>query len=88
MAILKVVAVQDARSGFFMRPSFGNHLGSILRDWESVVNDPQSQMNKYPEDFALYELGEYDDISGNFKCEATPRLLSTARQVQKTSPTL
>jgi len=83
MAIHKVVAVQDAKAGVFLRPQFGVHLGAILRDWETVVNDPTSMMNKYPEDFALYEIATYDDVSGQFVSEAMPRQLSTARQVQK-----
>lgn len=86
MAIHKVVAVQDAKSGVFLKPTFGLHLGAILRDWATVVNDPTSIMNKYPEDFALYEIASYDDISGHFTPEPMPRMLSTAREVQTSTP--
>lgn len=88
MAIHKVVAVQDAKAGVFMKPTFGLHLGAILRDWEAVVNDPQSIMAQFPEDFALYEIASYDDVTGSFTPEPTPRQLSTARQVQKTKPSI
>lgn len=86
MAIHKVVAVQDAKAGIFLKPSFGLHLGAILRDWETVVNDPSSIMNSFPEDFALYEIASYDDITGTFTSETIPRQLSTARQAQKSKP--
>jgi len=80
----KVVAVQDAKAGIFKKPSYGVHLGEILRDWEMVVNDPQNIMNKFPEDFALYQLGVYDDVEGTFTLNKMQ--LSTARQVHKGTP--
>jgi hypothetical protein len=38
-----------------------------MRHFGDAVNDQSTMFNKHPEDYALYELGEYDDDTGQFK---------------------
>lgn len=64
MARLKIFAAFDAKVKTFANPFCVAHAGQALRSWEEHVNDGQSMPSKYPEDFALYELGEFDDQTG------------------------
>lgn len=86
MAINRIISIRDGKAGIFMKPSVGLHLGAILRDWEQVVNAPDSLFGKFPEDFTLFELGTFDDESGRISVHEHPEQLSTAREVQKNSP--
>ena len=86
MAIHRIISIRDGKAGIFMKPSVGLHLGAILRDWEQVVNAPESLFGKFPEDFTLCELGTFDDETGEVLPHKNPIQHSTAREVQKTSP--
>lgn len=86
MAMNRIISVRDEKAGVYMKPHFGLHMGAILREWEQVVNAPDSIFSKFPEDFTLFELGTFDDETGNILAHTPPRQLSTAREVQKISP--
>lgn len=60
----KVFAVYDSKIGSFMAPFFMPTKGHALRAFENLVNDPNTTVCKYPSDFTLFELGEFDDQSG------------------------
>lgn len=36
-----------------------------IREWGVVVNEPNTQFNRHPGDFALIELGEIDEQQGS-----------------------
>lgn len=65
--ILKVFAVHDSKVGAYLQPFFQRSKGEALRSWEGVCNDGQSAMSKFPADFTLFEIGEYDDSTGVIK---------------------
>lgn len=86
MAISRIISVRDGKAGIYMKPSISLHLGSVMRDWETVVNAHDSIFGKFPEDFTLFELGTFDDETGHIVCHSPPTQLSTAREVQKSAP--
>lgn len=61
---LKVYTVYDSKVEAYLPPFFMKNKGEVLRAWETTVNDPQSNMCKFPADFTLFEIGEFDDQSG------------------------
>lgn len=68
----KVVTVRDRGIDAFGTPFFVNSLGGAIRGFGDEVKRPHSEerpnlMNKHPEDFDLYYLGEYDDDTGAFE---------------------
>lgn len=64
---LKVFCVHDSKASAFLQPFFFPATGQALRAWETTVNDPQTQFNKYPSDFTLYEIGTFDDELAHFE---------------------
>lgn len=65
--ILKVFCVHDCKSEAFMNPFCMVSSGAAVRAFETTVNDPNTEFGKYPGDFTLYEVAEFDDSTGLFK---------------------
>ncbi|AZL82695.1 nonstructural protein [Apis mellifera associated microvirus 24] len=76
----KLFSVRDAKSEIFHPPWFKLTHGEAERDFRSAVNDEKTNLNKYPEDYDLYYVGEYDDNSGRFSPLDTPQHVIKAVQ--------
>lgn len=80
MATLKVLAVRDRAVDSFGRPIFVLALGQGTRSFANEINSPQSEFNKNPEDFDLYHIGDYDDVSGTlYPC--TPLMIAIGKDL-------
>lgn len=71
--ILKVFSIRDAKSEVYNTPFFQKTHGEAERSFRTAANDDKTQINKYPEDFDLYYLGEYDDNTGQVTPLDTPQ---------------
>ena len=78
--ITKVFSVYDSKSEAFGRPMFAGTKGLALRSFTEISNDSGSEIGKYPADFTLFELGEYDDSNGSFNLHSTPISLGIAQE--------
>lgn len=78
--LTKVFAVYDSKANAFMSPFFMPTTGQAVRAWGTTVNDPQTDFNRYPGDFTLFEIASYDDISGKFENLSTPHSLGLAQE--------
>jgi hypothetical protein len=65
---MQIFAVRDMKTEQFGNPMFLMTKGHALRSFTDEVNrkDEQNMLNKHPEDFVLYHLGDYDTESGEF----------------------
>lgn len=81
----KIFSIRDSKAGIFHQPFFKNSHGEAERDFNALVNtdNPNGMINKYPEDFDLYYLGEYDDVLGTFKSLDTPQHIVKAVLVKR-----
>lgn len=79
---LKVVCVRDRAADVYGQPNFVLSIGSAIRSFADEVNNPRENnaFNKHPEDFDLYELGEFDDETGLFQC-GTPRQIAVGKDL-------
>lgn len=78
---LQAYSIHDQKSGKFHLPIYKHTHGEAEREFKSIVNDDKSTLNKYPTDFDLYHIGEYDDNSGKFAPLDTPYHLVKAIQL-------
>lgn len=78
MAKLKVFAVYDSKLEAYARPFFMQTQGQALRGFMDVVNDPQTEISKHPEDFTLFYLADYNEDSGKFENHPAPQALGVA----------
>ena len=84
--ILFVVSVKDRAADVFNRPFFVPHRNVAIRDFTDEVNRvaADNQLNKHPDDFDLYLLGEFDDARG-VVLNSEPQVLVRAKDVLQSS---
>lgn len=83
---LKVVAVRDRAADAYMRPFFVPTIGMAVRSFQDEVNrsGADNPMWSHPEDYDLYELGDFDEDSGRFLChEPQPRMVAVGKDCVK-----
>lgn len=57
---MKMFTVKDIKGDIYMQPFFVRTTALAIREIEQATNNPESIFNKYPEDYSLYEIGEFD----------------------------
>lgn len=62
--IMKIFSVYDQQVEAFLQPFFSPTIGSAIRSMTDALNDPQSGFARNSKDYALYQLGEFDDGNG------------------------
>lgn len=61
---LKVLAPYDKKTALYQTPFIVRHVGEAIREWDIVTRDKNTKYGKNPEDFDLYQVGEFDDETG------------------------
>jgi hypothetical protein len=81
---LVLCSVKDRAADAYGRPMFVPSIGVAIRSFSDEINriDPDNQLANHPDDFDLYELGEFDDNSGLFALHDQPKLISLGKQVK------
>jgi len=80
---LNVYAIFDEKACTFSQPFTQNHNGQAIRLFQDLVRDNNSTISKHPEDYKLYQLGTYDDTSGELESNVTPVFLVNATDMVK-----
>lgn len=77
--MLKVFAVHDSKAEAFLRPFTTLTRGQAIRGFSDAVNDKGHEFNKHPDDYTLFQIGEFDEQSG-ILVAGTPETLGNAIQ--------
>lgn len=83
-----VFSVRDNGAGLFMAPFLATNNLIAVRNLSEEVNNPQSVISKYPEQFSLFHLGDYDHDNGQFTNLKSPADLGLASQYKKVEPSV
>jgi hypothetical protein len=62
---MKIFSIYDQKAGAYMLPFYKNESAIAQREFQFAANDFRSVISKCPEDFTLFELGEFDEKTGN-----------------------
>lgn len=65
---LLVFTVFDSKAECYMQPFFMPTQGAATRAFQDSVNKEGHQFSQHSEDYTLFQVGEYDDATG----EITP----------------
>lgn len=84
--IHRIFTVYDLKSECYSPPFIDKTVGSAMRSFSEVANDPTCNIGKYPEDFLLVELGAWDDSKGTFNIHDKHVHLAKAIEVQRPLP--
>lgn len=79
-----ICSVRDAKMESYARPWFVQTTGVAIRSFTDEVNreEKENPLNTHPEDYALYEIGLFDDADGKIYPYDVPKLLVQADQVK------
>lgn len=69
--------VFDSAAKAYLDPFFAPTIESALRSFREVVNRPDHQFNKFPEDYTLFHVGQFCQETGMFTAIA-PHSLGVA----------
>lgn len=63
--ILQIIVLRDIKANVYGQPVFVPNIGAAIRSFGDQIKDPNAgDLNKHPEDFELWHIGEYDDATG------------------------
>lgn len=79
---LKVFSIRDKKGEIFMQPFFQKTVGEAERSFKTLTQDEKSMISKYPDDFDLYHVGEYDDQNGMLLPLKEVRMIISATQLK------
>lgn len=83
---IKLFCVLDSKLNLFNTPMAFQSQGLAHRAFQDEVNrdDKDNPMNKYPEDFSMYYVGEFDSAIGCFvpTSKGIPELVANGRDVK------
>lgn len=78
MSVKMVFSVYDSKAQAFLVPIFCVTRGVALRLFQAAVLDVEHDFHKFCGDYTLFELGEFDEMSGKFANHATPESVALA----------
>lgn len=80
--IMKAFSIYDSKADSFGFPVPFVSEGAAIRTFGDSVNKPDTIHNLHPEDFSLFHVGEFDESSGMFLPEKSPRSVVSAIQLK------
>lgn len=76
--VMNVYSVFDSVAGVFSRPYFLNNDNLAVRAFGDAVADKSTGLYVHVDDYKLYKIGVFDDISGQLVACDTPQFISNA----------
>ena len=74
----KIFSIRDSKAEAFNTPIFLATEGQAIRMFDYMCNKPDSTIAMHPEDYTLFALGEFNDITGLVEALPTPKSLGLA----------
>lgn len=71
-------SVYDKASQVFAQPFYTPTRAAAIRSFTDAVGNKESAFCAHPEDYVLFELGVFDDNSGELVTNSSPEKLLTA----------
>lgn len=65
--MLKIFSVYDSKAEAYGSPAFITTRASAIRSFGASATDPNTDFGRFPADYTLFELGEFDPGPGIFK---------------------
>lgn len=78
-----VMAAYDKKARAFLNPFYSTHIDVGVRAFAQAANTTEHQVYLHPEDFALYQLGTFNDENGAFELLGTPVHIAEALSLKK-----
>lgn len=83
MLTLKIFTVFDSKAETFMPPFTMETKGLAIRNFQDLVNNPQTIFCNHSEDFTLFEIGEFSKDKGTINMYDTKISLGVGIEFKK-----
>jgi hypothetical protein len=60
----KLFSVYDSKIESYDKPFMAKTRGEAIRGFRDFVNEKDNMVSRHPEDYTLFEIGEYDEEKG------------------------
>jgi hypothetical protein len=77
---MKIFSIHDSKAEAYLPPIYFKTAAEAIRAFSTACEDSQTQFFKYPADFTLVELGEFDEPTASIATHKLPRILSNASE--------
>lgn len=61
---MKIYTIRDDKAAAYLPPFCARQNGEAIRMFQNSLSDSQSNFAKWPEDYILFELGEFNEDTG------------------------
>lgn len=75
---MKVFTVFDSKAEIFGTPIYSATTASGIRIFEAACNEEGRDFNKWPGDYTLFEIGEWNDNTGHVEMHEVKKELGLA----------
>ncbi|AXH75340.1 MAG: nonstructural protein [Microviridae sp.] len=85
---LYIVALKDRAADLYGKPFFVRTTAEAIRSLTDEANNTESSINKHPEDYDLYQIGTFNEETGevNGVTGGGPMLLVRAQDLIRSTP--
>lgn len=80
---LLTFAIYDNATKIYAQPFYMVTMAAAIRAFQQLCQDDTSQIGKFPTDYHLFQLGEYDDHSGQHENLLAPSRVASALEFTK-----
>lgn len=64
-----IFSVFDNKASVYCIPFYQENLGTAIRSFAAALKDQNSLMAQFPEDYGLYQIGVFDDQTGEITAQ-------------------
>lgn len=61
---MKIFTIRDDKAAAYLPPFYARQNGEAIRMFQDSLTNSQTNFSKWPADFVLFELGEYNEETG------------------------
>ncbi len=60
----QLYSIYDTAAAVYQKPTFARTDGEIMREFQNICTDKEHPCGQHPEDYSLFRLGIFDDVTG------------------------
>ncbi len=80
---LKMFVIYDSKANAYMQPWFLTTEQLAVRAFSDLANDPESNLNRHPDDYTLFTIGTFNDQTAKINW-VEPKTLGNALEYKST----
>lgn len=82
----KVYSIYDVKGEIYGNPFYAPNRGLGIRIFAEIAQDGRTTLCRFPDDFVLFEIGEFENTACSFTLLAAPIRIGSARDLSKVAP--